>query len=97
MLMIVVAWWLMQNHSVVGGLLSVASAVAVIGVIIFIFVSCDGQERKSMGLLLFLTAYSVIFWALFEQAGSSLNLFADRNVEKDILGLQVTALTITVF
>jgi POT family proton-dependent oligopeptide transporter len=89
--MVVVAWWLMQHQTMVGTLLTGASVFVVLGVLVFMFVSCNAQERKSMGLLLFLTAYSVIFWALFEQAGSSMNLFADRNVDKQILGLTVTA------
>jgi POT family proton-dependent oligopeptide transporter len=89
--MVAVAWWLMQNQTYVGGLLAVFSCLAVAGVLIFMFVSCSPDERRSMGLLLFLTAYSVIFWALFEQAGSSLNLFADRNVDKEVFGLGIAA------
>ena len=33
-----------------------------------------------MIVMLILIAVSVLFWALFEQAGSSLTLFTDRNV-----------------
>ena len=89
--LVLVAWWLMQNQSTVGVLLSASSVVAVVGVLAYMFVSCTVEERRSMGLLLFLTAYSVIFWALFEQAGSSMNLFADRNVDKQVMGLNITA------
>jgi len=32
-----------------------------------------------------------LFWALFEQAGSSLNLFTDRHVDRSILGIDVPA------
>ena len=91
LLSVVVIWLLMQNYSVIGGILSVASFVAVAGILVYMFIACTPQERKNMGLLLFLTAYSVIFWALFEQAGSSMNLFADRNVDKAVLGLNITA------
>lgn len=83
---VLACWWLMQHQSVVGGMLTTASIAAVVGVIVYIITSCSGAERKNMFLLLFLTAYSVIFWALFEQAGSSMNLFADRNVDKDLFG-----------
>lgn len=89
--MVAVAWWFMQHQTYVGGLLVVFSMLAVAGVLIYMFASCSPDERRRMGLLLFLTAYSVIFWALFEQAGTSLNLFADRNVDKEILGLSITA------
>jgi POT family proton-dependent oligopeptide transporter len=38
-----------------------------------------------MLVMLFLMILSVLFWALFEQAGSSLTLFTDRNVDKGVL------------
>lgn len=88
---VAMAWWLMQHHTVVGSLLTGTTLIAVIGVLIYMFTSCTKQERKSMGLLLFLTTYSVIFWALFEQAGSSMNLFADRNVDRTLFGISMTA------
>ena len=39
--------------------------------------------------MLFLTAVSVVFWALFEQAGSSMTLFTDRNVDRELLGVTI--------
>ena len=30
--------------------------------------------------------FNIVFWACFEQAGSSLTLFADRNVDRHIFG-----------
>jgi POT family proton-dependent oligopeptide transporter len=38
-----------------------------------------------------LTFFSMIFWAFFEQAGSSLNNFADRNVNRVIGGTRMIA------
>ena len=32
--------------------------------------------------MLILTFFSMLFWSFFEQAGSSLNNFADRNVDR---------------
>jgi POT family proton-dependent oligopeptide transporter len=34
-----------------------------------------------------LIVFNVFFWTLFEQAGSSLTLFADRNTDRNFLGL----------
>ena len=34
---------------------------------------------------------NVIFWACFEQAGTSLTLFADRNVDRMIMGWEMPA------
>jgi len=43
-------------------------------------------ERKRSVAILVLFLASAIFWAAFEQAGSSLNLFADRNTNCVIFG-----------
>ncbi len=42
----------------------------------------DRIGRDRMFAILVLTLFSMLFWAFFEQAGSSLNLFADRNVDR---------------
>ena len=44
-----------------------------------------------MLVVLYLTVVSVVFWSLFEQAGSSLNLFTERNVDKAVLGVSLQA------
>jgi POT family proton-dependent oligopeptide transporter len=46
----------------------------------------DGKERKRVGALLVLFVFSTLFWSGFEQAGSSLNLFADRITRNTFLG-----------
>jgi POT family proton-dependent oligopeptide transporter len=40
-----------------------------------------GVEAQRLGLALILIAAATVFWTLFEQAGSSLSLFADRNTQ----------------
>ncbi|WP_114521286.1 peptide MFS transporter [Altererythrobacter sp. ZODW24] len=39
------------------------------------------HERDRIVAAMFLITVSIVFWALFEQAGSSLNLFTDRHVD----------------
>jgi POT family proton-dependent oligopeptide transporter len=39
------------------------------------------DERDRIFAAMFLILVSIVFWALFEQAGSSLNLFTDRHVD----------------
>ena len=41
--------------------------------------------------LIILTMSSVVFWALFEQASASMTLYADRVLDRNILGLEMTA------
>jgi proton-dependent oligopeptide transporter, POT family len=45
------------------------------------------QDRKRAGAILILLIASSIFWAAYEQAGSSLNLFAERNTNRHISAL----------
>ena len=71
--------------------------VGLLGIIIFIlllgyaFVSCEGVERDRMLAGIYFILAQIPFWALFEQAGSSLNLFTDRLVDRTMLGLSVPA------
>lgn len=48
-------------------------------------------DRDRMFAALFLIALNPLFWGLFEQTGSSLNIFTDRNVDRSILGWEVPA------
>ena len=45
---------------------------------LFIFSDLNATEKKRLCVILVLFVSSAMFWAGFEQAGSSLNLFADR-------------------
>jgi proton-dependent oligopeptide transporter, POT family len=48
-------------------------------------------ERKRAGAILVLFIGSAVFWGAYEQAGSSLNLFADVNTNRHILGYEFPA------
>ncbi len=48
--------------------------------------SWTSLERKRLGAVLILFIASTLFWSAFEQAGSTLSLFADRNTRLSILG-----------
>ena len=46
-------------------------------------------EKRRIGAIFVLFLFSTLFWAGFEQAGSSLNLFADRITDRVVLGWEV--------
>jgi POT family proton-dependent oligopeptide transporter len=75
-------WWMVQNQSVVGTLLGVAGAVLVAYVLFTAVVKLEPQDRDRIFAAMFLIIGSILFWALFEQAGSSLNLYTDRYVDR---------------
>ncbi len=47
-------------------------------------------ERERLFVVLILMFFSMLFWAFFEQAGSSVNLFTDRNVDRVMEQRQIT-------
>jgi POT family proton-dependent oligopeptide transporter len=49
------------------------------------------EEKKPVTVLIILFVFSVIFWAVFEQAGTSLTLFADRFVNRNAFGYEFPA------
>jgi POT family proton-dependent oligopeptide transporter len=79
-------WLLVQSNALVGGLL-IAASVAILAFFAWnIATKCTREEGQRIILALILIAASVVFWTLFEQAGSSLNLFAERNTNLTIAG-----------
>jgi POT family proton-dependent oligopeptide transporter len=46
----------------------------------------NGEELKRVLVIFILFVFSILFWMTYEQAGSSLTLFADRLTETTILG-----------
>ena len=79
---VIICWWLVQNQAVVGSLLGVAGAILV-GYVLWTAVrKLEPHDRDRIFAAMFLIIGSILFWALFEQAGSSLNLFTDRHVDR---------------
>ena len=66
--------------------LYVTFALSVPGILIWSFVSGNRAEFQMMFVAMILITFNVVFWTLFEQAGSSLTLFADRNVDRSVFG-----------
>jgi proton-dependent oligopeptide transporter, POT family len=73
-------WQLIQRTGELGYVLSVFGGIVLVIVMWFSLTKCTPVERDRMLVMLALIILSVFFWALFEQAGSSLTLFTDRNV-----------------
>ena len=73
------------------GLALVVSGVAALGYLVAQTVKLDKIPRERMFVVLVLTFFSLAFWAFFEQAGSSVNNFTDRNVDRVRQARVVTA------
>ncbi|HIG27819.1 MAG TPA: MFS transporter [Verrucomicrobiales bacterium] len=55
------------------------------------FGKLNSEEKKKIGVIIILFFSSAIFWAGFEQAGSSMNLFADQLTDLNVFGREMPA------
>ncbi|MEZ4817489.1 MAG: peptide MFS transporter [Flavobacteriaceae bacterium] len=79
---IFVVWQMVQRHSVVEALLMVAGAGSLVYIVWYALSKASKVQRDRLFALTILIIFSVIFWALFEQAYTSLNLYADRILDR---------------
>ena len=90
--------WLLVPHNAIVGLalsVSIVASLAAIGWIMI--VACKTWvERQRMMLAVILIFGAVVFFTLFEQAGTSLNLFASTNVDMTITRQAVTLLGVPI-
>ena len=76
-----VIWALLQYREVIQGLL-IVSGISLLGYVLYESFKLPKEPRERMFAILFLISLNPIFWALFEQAGGSMNLFTDRYVDR---------------
>lgn len=92
-----VVWFMVQRNALVGWVLGAATVASLLFILYVIIKVCENKaQRERMMLALVLIFGSVVFFTLFEQAGTSLNLFADRNVDLSITPQAFQLLGVTV-
>jgi POT family proton-dependent oligopeptide transporter len=91
-----VFYLLLTNSQIVGYLLA-ATAIFVIYTLLSAGFSGGNVLRDRMIVLILLMFFNIVFWACFEQAGSSLTLFADRNIDRNVMGTEIGAATTQFF
>jgi POT family proton-dependent oligopeptide transporter len=69
--------------------------IAIVGVLFFSYIlfkeELDDGERKKVMVIGILLIFSALFWSGFEQAGSTLNLFAERFTDRSMFGVDIPA------
>ena len=84
-------WEYVAATPLLGKALLVIFLAAVIGIPIWSWRVGDKKEREMMLAAILLVIFNVTFWALFEQAASTLTLFADRNTDLSLFGFHMSA------
>src|SRR5690606_4512439 len=64
------------------GILLVVTGILAFGYLLVETFRLERIARQRMYVVLILTFFSMLFFAFFEQAGSSVNNFTDRNVDR---------------
>lgn len=81
------------NAESLGNIFGIGLLAITIAFFIWLFTSAnwtpDEQKRLKLVVVLFLGA--TVFWSLYEQGGSTLNLFAERNTDTTLLGYDFPA------
>ena len=89
LVIIAVSMLLVMNAELVGGILGPLGILMFIWLVSHAFTQLQGDERSRMLAAVYFVLAQIPFWALFEQAGSSLNLFTARLVDREIMGWSV--------
>lgn len=84
-------WQMVQNHGAVSIALQVAGGISFLYIVYYAVTKLDGKAREQLIALTILIIFTIVFWALFEQAYTSMNLFADRILDRHIFGYEVSA------
>lgn len=88
---VIISWSVVQSHKIVEMILIGASIAALVRIIYYATTQATKIERDRLIVLTVLIIFSVIFWALFEQAYTSMNLFADRVIDRTVGGKELPA------
>ena len=81
---------LVNKNAYAAWVLNVMGVLAFGSILLSAF-SAQALERGRLFVILILCFFSMLFWAFFEQAGSSVNNFTDRNVDRVVGDTPVVA------
>jgi proton-dependent oligopeptide transporter, POT family len=73
---------LLVHLTTVAGIVLLVFGIPAFGYIFVSALRSSTVERQRLFVVLIMCFFSMLFWAFFEQAGSSMNNFADRNVDR---------------
>ncbi len=79
------------NVSAIAGASGTIIALVAFGYLgyVIVFGGLGSSDKKKVGVIAVLFLFSAMFWSGFEQAGSTLNLFAERFTDRRILGWEI--------
>lgn len=79
LIVIPICIFLFKNYTLMGKIMFPIAIIVTVAMVIIAFRQ-DVESRNKMLTAIVLVAFSVLFWAFYEQGGGSLNLYTERNV-----------------
>lgn len=89
--LVIAAWLMLNQRQIVGPMLSLFGIGMAIVILYYAFARSTAVERDRLLVCATLIVFTIGFWALYEQMGSSLNVFADRMVDRSVFGYEIPA------
>jgi proton-dependent oligopeptide transporter, POT family len=86
---VVVVWLMLRDQHIVGPLLLIFGCGVGVLLLYYAFAHCTRVERDRLLVCAALIVTTIVFWALYEQQGSALNVFTDRMVDRRLFGYLV--------
>lgn len=86
--MVSLAWVLIIQNDVVDVMLTIL-AISVIGYLLFQASKMDQVAKQRIWVIVILLLFTTVFWTFFELAGSALNLFTARNINRSLFGMEI--------
>lgn len=71
--------FLFHNYTLMGKIMFPIAIIATVAMVVIAFKQ-EKEARNKMLAAIVMVAFSVLFWAFYEQGGGSLNLYTERNV-----------------
>ncbi len=90
LVMVPLAWLLIKQNDIVDIMLAIVGGGVLIYLLFIVAPKYPTEQKQRIWVIVLLLFFTTVFWTFFELAGSAMNLFTERNVNKNFLGMELT-------
>lgn len=65
----------------------VFACIPIVAFYVSLYVKAKGQDKKSIGSLLFIFTIAIIFWTIYNQNATGLTLWAEKHTDREVTGV----------
>lgn len=86
---IIVLCQTLLRHAAIGNTILLVIAGILFFYLLLLTLKFKGQERRNLIALIWLILFAIVFWAIFFEIFSVVNLFVEHNVNRNVFGISV--------